>query len=73
MSNITNERTAVMSYLINSGSVIEMSVGAVINGFCKKDVIVVKGACARVVREIVTTFNMVSLTEQGLMIPVTES
>lgn len=72
-SEISNERSAVMEYLATSNSIIKMSVGAVVGGICRHNVIVVHEACPRVVRDIVENFEMVSLKVDGLHIPVHDS
>jgi hypothetical protein len=66
-----NDRQAVFAYLMNSRLMVRMSVGAVINGIIQPDYIVIHEAAPRVVQEIVGNFRHVSLTREGLLIPLT--
>lgn len=67
-----NDRQAVYTYLMNCGPLVKVSTGAVIKGQVHSDYVVVHDAAPRVVREIVSSFKMVGLTEgAGLLIPVT--
>lgn len=60
------------TYLMGCGPGVKVSTGAVINGMVRADYVVVHDAPPRVTREIITTFNMVGLTEgMGLLIPIT--
>lgn len=63
-------RTEVLTYLIRSNSMTKISTAAIIDGSVHKDYIVIHEACARVVREVIAQFPMVSLTANGLLIPV---
>lgn len=67
-----NDRRAVYEYLMNSGSQIKMSTYAIFNGVINHDYVVVHSAPPRVVRELVGFCKMVSMSEQGLLIPVTK-
>lgn len=72
MNDGRNDRQEVYTYLMMCGPLVKVSTGAVIKGQVHHDYVVVHDAAPRVVREIVTTFKMVSLSEgAGLMIPVT--
>jgi hypothetical protein len=66
-----NDRQAVFTYLMNSRSMVDMTVGAVIGGVVQHDYVVVRKAAPRVVQEIVGSFRHVGLTENGLLIPLT--
>lgn len=66
-----NDRQAVYTYFMTCGPLVKISLGTVIKGIVRPDYIVVHEAPPRVTREIVSNFNMVSLTEGvGLMIPI---
>lgn len=67
-----NDRKAVYEYLMNSGSQIKMSTYATFNGVINHDYVVIHSAPPRVVRELVGFCKMVSMSEQGLLIPVTK-
>ncbi|QKY79570.1 hypothetical protein SEA_LIZZ_87 [Streptomyces phage Lizz] len=67
-----NDRRAVYEYLMNSGSQIKMSTYAIFDGVVNHDYVVVHSAPPRVVRELVGFCKMVSMSEQGLLIPVTK-
>lgn len=67
-----NDRRAVYEYLMNSGSQIKMSTYAIFEGVVNHDYVVVHSAPPRVVRELVGFCKMVSMSEQGLLIPVTK-
>lgn len=67
-----NERAQVWEYFANCKSQVKMSTYAIFNGIVDHDYIVVHSAPPRVMKEIVGTMNMVSLTEQGLLIPLTK-
>ncbi len=66
-----NDTQAVFRYLMNSRSVIRMSVGAVIGGIVRHEYVVIHEAPPRVVQEIVSKFRHISLTADGLLIPLT--
>lgn len=66
-----NDRETVFKYFMNCKSQVKLSTYVVFNGVVSHDHIVVHSAPPRVVREIVTTFKMVSLREDGgLLIPL---
>lgn len=67
-----NDRKAVYEYIMNSGSQIKMSTFAIFNGVINHDYVVVHSAPPRVIRELVGFCKMVSMSEQGLLIPVTK-
>lgn len=67
-----NDRKAVYEYIMNSGSQIKMSTFAIFNGVVNHDYVVVHSAPPRVIRELVGFCKMVSMSEQGLLIPVTK-
>lgn len=67
-----NDRRALYEYLMNSGSQIKMSTYAIFDGVVNHDYVVVHSAPPRVVRELVGFCKMVSMSEQGLLIPVTK-
>lgn len=71
MDTTRNDRQAVFTYLMASGSMVKMTTGAVFNGVINNDYVVVHEASSRVVKEIVTNFVMVSLRSEGLLIPIT--
>lgn len=67
-----NARSVVFTYLSQMGEVapVKLSVGAVLDGIVRPDYVVVHKAPARIVTEIVGAFRGVSLTEDGLLIPL---
>lgn len=67
-----NDRKAVYEYIMNSGSQIKMSTFAIFNGVINHDYVVIHSAPPRVIRELVGFCKMVSMSEQGLLIPVTK-
>lgn len=67
-----NDRKAVYEYLMNCGLVVKMSTAAIFDGVVNKDYVVIHSAPPRVVRELVGFCKMVSMSEQGLLIPVTK-
>jgi hypothetical protein len=67
-----NDRRAVYEYLMNCGMVVKVSTAAIFDGVVNKDYVVVHSAPPRVVRELVGFCKMVSMSEQGLLIPVTK-
>lgn len=67
-----NDRKAVYEYIMNSGSQIKMSTFAIFNGVVNHDYVVIHSAPPRVIRELVGFCKMVSMSEQGLLIPVTK-
>lgn len=65
-----NDRKAVYEYLMDADGMIKMSTFAIFDGVVNKDYVVVHSAPPRVTREIVTRFKMVSMSEQGMLIPL---
>ncbi len=65
-----NDRTAVFAYFANTRMVVSFTKGATFNGVINPDYLVVHSAPTRAVREIVGNFNNVSLTRDGLLIPL---
>lgn len=65
-----NNRRDVYEYFMNADGMIKMSTFAIFDGVVNKDYVVVHSAPPRVTREIITRFKMVSISEQGLMIPL---
>ncbi len=68
MSSISNDRSQVFAYLA-SQSGIQLSTSATINGIVRENYVVVHTAPPVAVQEIVKRFRLVSLTEDGLLIP----
>lgn len=71
-SSINNDRTDVFAYFAGCGSMVKMTTGAIIGGIVRTDYVVVHDACPRVVQEVIAKFKMVSLTEDGLLIPLND-
>lgn len=70
--NEMNDRQEVFTYFMACGPGVKMSLGTVLHGQVSPDYVVVHAAPPRLVREIVTTFKSVGLTEGlGLLIPIT--
>lgn len=69
MNEISNDRSSVFAYLASTSGV-QISSSAVINGFVDHGYVVVHRAAPRYVQEIVRKFVHVSLTTDGLLIPV---
>jgi hypothetical protein len=68
---LKNDRAVVFRYLANCDAMAEISTGWIDpNGIIRNDYVVVKKAPSRVVTEIVEKFTMVSLTSDGLLIPL---
>ena len=67
-----NDRKAVYDYLMNCGVAVKMSTFAIFDGVINTDYVVVHNAPPRVVRELVGFCKMVSMSEQGLLIPLTK-
>jgi hypothetical protein len=67
-----NDRKAVYDYIMNAEGMIKMSTFAIFDGVVNKDYIVIHSAPPRVVRELVGFCKMVSMSEQGLLIPLTK-
>lgn len=65
-----NDREQVYTYFMNCKSQVKLSTYATFNGVIDHDYIAVHNAPPKVVAEIVGTMKMVSLTEQGLLIPL---
>ncbi|QNR52030.1 hypothetical protein phiRKBJ001_88 [Streptomyces phage phiRKBJ001] len=65
-----NDREAVYNYIMNAEGLIKMSTFAIFDGVVNKDYIVIHSAPPRVVRELVGFCKMVSMSEQGLLIPL---
>lgn len=65
-----NDRKAVYEYLMDADGMIKMSTFAIFDGVVNKDYVVVHSAPPRITREIVTRFKMVSMSEQGMLIPL---
>lgn len=65
-----NDRRDVYEYFMNCKSQVKMSTYAIFNGIIDHDYIVVHSAPPRVMKEILGTMKMVSLSEQGLLIPL---
>lgn len=70
MESISNDRDRVFKYLATT-SMVKMSTSAVLGGIVRDDYVIVHEASPRVVQEIVGNFRMVSLTPEGLLIPLT--
>jgi len=68
---IRNTRADVLTYIMHSGLVVSFTMGATFKGVVDRDYLVVHSAPARAVREIVDRFVMVSLSPDGLLIPLT--
>lgn len=66
-----NPRETVYRYLMNCQGMVKVTTGAIIGGIVRHDYVIVSEAPPRVVRELVTNFKMISLTSEGLLIPVT--
>lgn len=68
-----NDRRKAYEYFMNCQSQVKLSTYVLFNGVVNHDYIVVHSAPPRVVKEIIGTFNMVSLREDGgLLIPLTK-
>jgi len=67
-----NDRRTVYEYFMNCKSQVKFSTFALFNGIVNHDYIVVHSAPPRVMRELVGMLNMVSLREDGLLIPLTK-
>jgi hypothetical protein len=65
-----NDREAVYNYIMNADGMIKMSTFAIFEGVVNKDYVVVHSAPPRITREIVSRFKMVSMSEQGMLIPL---
>jgi hypothetical protein len=65
-----NDRETVYRYFMECGLAVKLSTFANFDGVINTDYVVVHNAPPRIVREIVSFCKMVSLTEQGLMIPL---
>lgn len=67
-----NARSVVFQYLSQMGETapVKLSIGAVLGGIVRPDYVVVHDAPSRIVHEIVTGFRGVSLTADGLLIPL---
>jgi hypothetical protein len=65
-----NDRNEVYGYIMNADGMIKMSTFAIFDGVVNKDYVVVHSAPPRVTREIITRFKMVSVSEQGMLIPL---
>lgn len=68
---LTNDRQAVLTYLMNCRLLLKISIGAVVGRVVNHDYIVVHDAPAKAVSEIVGNFRMVELRADGLLIPLT--
>jgi len=67
-----NDRKAVYDYIMNADGLIKMSTFAIFDGVVNKDYVVIHSAPPRIVRELVGFCKMVSMSEHGLLIPVTK-
>jgi len=67
-----NDRKAVYDFIMNADGMIKMSTFAIFDGVVNKDYIVIHSAPPRVVRELVSFCKMVSMSEQGMLIPLTK-
>lgn len=65
-----NDRKAVYDYIMNADGLIKMSTFAIFDGVVNRDYVVIHSAPPRVVRELVAFCKMVSMSEQGLLIPL---
>lgn len=71
MDSTKNDRADVFEYLMSTNCVVKMSTRAVINGSVRDDYVALHKAPPTVVAGVVEKFVMVSLTEDGLLIPTT--
>lgn len=67
-----NDRKAVYEYIMNADGTIKMSTFAIFDGVVNKDYVVIHSAPPRVLRELIGFCKMVSMSEQGLLIPLTK-
>ncbi|QKY78630.1 hypothetical protein SEA_DRYAD_92 [Streptomyces phage Dryad] len=67
-----NDRRTVYEYFMTCNSQVKFSTFAIFNGVVNHDYIVVHSAPPRVMRELVGMLQMVSLREDGLLIPLTK-
>lgn len=68
---MANDRRKVYEYFMNANTTVKMSTYAELNGIVSHDYVVVHSAPPRVVKEIVSSMQMVSLREDGgLLIPL---
>jgi hypothetical protein len=67
---ISNNRAAVYTYLMNASPLVKLTTGAVLGDIVRHDYVLVHSAPAKVVREIVNNFRMVELTPDGMLIPL---
>lgn len=65
-----NDRREAYEYFMNADGLVRLSTFAIFEGVVNKDYIVVHSAPPRITREIVTRFKMVSVSEQGMLIPL---
>lgn len=65
-----NKRADVLDFLLTADYVVDLSTHAVINGVVSRGYVVVHKAPPAAVTELVGRFDMVSLTPEGLLIPV---
>lgn len=68
-----NDREQVYNYFMKRRLPVKLSTYAIFDGVLNFDYIVVHSAPPKVMAEIFGFCKMVSLTEQGLLIPLTES
>lgn len=67
-----NDRNEVYNYFMNCDGMVKLSTFAIFEGVVNKDYIVVHSAPPRIMREIMGFMKMVSMSEQGLLIPLTK-
>ena len=71
IASLKNDRAVVFRYFANCDAMAEISTGWIDpSGIIRKDYVAVRKAPPRVVREIIEKFNMVSLVDDGLLIPL---
>lgn len=65
-----NDRKAVFEYFMECGAMVSLTTAAIFDGVVNKDYVVVHSAPPRVMKEIMGFMNMVSLSPQGLLVPL---
>lgn len=71
IASLKNDRAVVFRYFANCNAMVDISTGWVdSSGIVRKDYVVVRKAPPRIVTEIIEKFTMVSLNEDGLLIPL---
>lgn len=68
---LKNDRVVVFRYFANCDSMVSLSTGWIDkSGIIRKEYVVVRNAPSKVVKEVIEKFGMVSLVEDGLLIPL---